>query len=291
MDFFSDLICCFIALYVWVFTTQPQFFTCEMELSLSLSWATLLDSVAVLSLLYPSLLWHTYTHSKWLEDPEAGADGARVETDITYSCVLSAYPPHSTIWCWWCWWGAVDNDPGIHLAWLSPCSRRRPTRGELSWAFDLEQKPMRGMQLTQGSGGSDVALCVPSKPSIQVRVQRRKSASAAEFPPQFWYPCQVCSLHPTSHPWLRGFLFPVSQSVWTSRWPGESDSKRLRSVGGQARQWEGLLEGRAVGEDGPWWYPGLGIQRTVPWVGVGAAAGLYFPVTKGNIWFQVLESH
>lgn len=92
-------------------------------------------------------------------------------------------------------------------------------------------------------------------------------------------------LHPSLHPWLRGFLFPVSQSLLTSRWRGESDSKRLSSVGGQARQWEGLVEGRAVGEEGPWWYTGLGgLKDGALRVGRSGccSAGLYFPVTEGN---------
>lgn len=199
--------------------------------------------------------------------------------------------PHSTICCWW-WWGAVDNDPGTHLAWLSPHSRRRPTHGELGaghliWSRNLKRGMAVWLRSQRGGCGP-----VCTKPSIWSEC----SEGNLPPPPSFLLDFDTRAkyvLHPSLHPWLHGFLFPVSQSLWTSRWCGESDSKRL-SVGGQARQWEGLVEGRAVGEEGPWWYTGLGGPKDGA-LRVGrsgcCSAGLYFPVTEGNTWFQVLESH
>lgn len=45
-----------------IYHLASVFFTCKMELSLS-PWATLLLSMAVLSLLYPSPLCHTYIYT------------------------------------------------------------------------------------------------------------------------------------------------------------------------------------------------------------------------------------
>ena len=141
--FFSDLLCSSLPYLFGCLPLSLSFFTCKMELSLS-PWATLPCSVAVLSLLYPSLLWHTYiqwvTWGSWSRRwwRAWGGDCFHL-THVDFQPLPAA---HSTICCCWCWQCAVDNDPGTHLAWLSPHSRRRPTRGELgAGVFDLEQKP------------------------------------------------------------------------------------------------------------------------------------------------------